>query len=102
MSREAALKRNKFEFRRQSDGLIYPFARHRGPQGETIYQRSDGPIRVVYDSRFGWSIWSDEGDLLGRAWEILPEDQGDYPPEGIWVSRRGAKAYVYDLVYVGD
>lgn len=39
-------------------------------------------------------------DIYGRPWDVLPVDQGDVPPEGVWVSRKGAKAYVYDLVYL--
>ena len=37
--------------------------------------------------------------ILGRPWDVLPSEQGDAPPEGIWVSRKGPKSYVYDLVY---
>jgi hypothetical protein len=38
--------------------------------------------------------------LTGRPWDVLPKDQSpDHPPQGIWVSRKNEKSYVYDLVY---
>ncbi|MEM8801694.1 MAG: hypothetical protein AAGF55_04090 [Pseudomonadota bacterium] len=39
-------------------------------------------------------------EVFGRPWNLPPKDQGRAPPEGVWVSRKGAKAYVYDLVYI--
>jgi len=36
----------------------------------------------------------------GRPWDTLPHQQGNYPPEGDWISRKGSKSYVYTLVYV--
>lgn len=50
----------------------------------------------------GWIAWDFPSQLvMGRPWDVLPEQQGkDAPPEGIWVSRKGPKSYVYKLVYV--
>lgn len=31
---------------------------------------------------------------------VPPQEQGEYPPEGTWVSRKGPKSYVYELVYI--
>ncbi len=45
--------------------------------------------------------WDNVGQsCVGRPWNVLPQDQGDHPPEGEWVSRKGSKSYVYSLVYV--
>ena len=41
-------------------------------------------------------------DHLGRVWETPPEDQGDQPTLGLWVSCKGDKAYAYDLVDVSE
>jgi len=91
----------KFELRRQIDGLVHVFERCAGFGTAAVYERSDQMVRVIHDARFGWSTWnSDDGSLSGRVWDTLPEEQGDFPTEGTWVSRKGAKSYVYELVYV--
>ena len=91
-----------FEMRRRSDGLVYVFERRTGTGRAAVYERSDGAVRVTFDRRFGWSIRSETGELLGRVWDTLPEDQGDQPTLGLWVSCKGDKAYAYDLVDVSD
>ncbi len=93
------VKGGNFEMRRLLDGLVYAFEWRTGLGKAAVYERNDGVVRVIHDPRFGWSIWSDEGDIVGRVWETLPQDQGEYPTEGIWVSRKGEKSYVYELVY---
>ena len=93
---------DRFELRRLTDGLVYVFSRKAGLGRAAIYERADGVVRVAHDGRFGWSIRGHRGDLLGRVWDTLPEDQGDHPPAGTWVSRKEEKAYVYQLVYVGE
>ncbi|MEM8632386.1 MAG: hypothetical protein AAGF74_14210 [Pseudomonadota bacterium] len=85
-----------FELRRQTDGLVYRFDRQ--PDGS--FKRQDGDFFILRHPRHGWiagDVGSDE--IFGRPWSVLPSDQGDAPPEGIWVSRKDAKSYVYDLVY---
>jgi len=91
---------DRFEMRRRSDGLVYVFERRTGTGRAAVYARSDGAVRVTFDPRFGWSILGDKGELLGRVWETPPEDQGDQPTLGLWVSCKGDKAYAYDLVDV--
>jgi hypothetical protein len=50
---------------------------------------------------WGWVAWDLESQsCTGRPWNVLLADQVDHPPEGDWVSRKGAKSYVYRLVYV--
>ena len=88
--------------RRRSDGHVYVFERRTGTGRAAVYMRSDGALRVTFDARFGWSIRSETGELLGRVWETPPEDQGDQPTPGLWVSCKGDKAYAYDLGNVSE
>lgn len=64
------------------------------------YRRSDLDLWIVRDARRGWIAVDPESDAVtGRPWHVAPEDQGDAPPAGAWVSCKGDKAYVYDLVH---
>lgn len=88
-----------FELRRQSDDLVYRFKRV-----QNGFQRQDNPdLFITYrGSEMGWVAFDDTGiyGLTGRPWDVLPRDQSpEYPPAGIWVSRKNEKSYVYDLVY---
>ena len=94
------MKYNTFELRRQSDDLVYVF--NRGPKG---FQRQDNlEMWITYrGSEIGWVAFDDTGiyGLTGRPWDTPPKDQSpDHPPEGIWVSRKNERSYVYDLVYL--
>ena len=90
-----------FELRRQVDGLVYRFHRQIGADGALAYKREDRNLWIVRSAQWGWvSLMPEDGAIAGRPWDVAPEDQGDAPPEGIWVSRKGEKSYVYDLVYV--
>jgi hypothetical protein len=77
------LKREKFEFHRHIDGLVYAFERRAGIGKKAIYDRNDKAVRVIHDEQVGWSIWSDEGELVSRVWDVLPQNQDDCPTEGI-------------------
>jgi hypothetical protein len=56
----------------------------------------------VWKPPLGWVAWDDPTQsVMGRPWDVLPADQSaEAPPEGIWVSRKGAKSHVYALVHV--
>lgn len=98
---ETSNSRDRFELRRQSDDLVYTFVRKQREDGAEGYQRQDRDIWVTLRPVWGWVVWDDEnGICLGRPWDVLPHEQGDYPPEGDWVSRKGIKSYVYKLVYI--
>ena len=91
----------RFQLRRQSDDLIYEFTREPSPDGALGYKRSDGDYWIIHRPEYGWVAWNfDTRTVAGRPWDILPDKQLDYPPEGVWVSRKGRKSYVYSLVYV--
>ena len=91
----------RFELRRQSDDLIYVFVRNTRPDGTVGYQRQDQDFWIEHRPDWGWVAWDTVSQSCnGRPWNVLPADQGDHPPEGDWVSRKGVKSYVYSLVYV--
>ena len=93
---------DRFELRRLSDGLVYHFARQTRPDMVNGFKRSDGDYWILYRPGYGWIAWDDEGQAIaGRPWNVLPDAQSlNAPPEGEWVSKKGAKSYVYDLVHV--
>jgi hypothetical protein len=90
-----------FELHRASDDLVYQFDRITSTSGETAYRRRDADLCITYRPTLGWVAYDEETQsLTGRCWDILPEAQDtDHPPVGIWVSRKGAKSYVYELIY---
>jgi predicted kinase len=91
----------KFELRRQSDALVYCFDRRVREDGSIAYKRRDGDYWIVKRRELGWVAWDDATQSsTGRPWNVQPNDQSDHPPEGIWVSRKDSKSYVYSLVYV--
>jgi hypothetical protein len=91
----------KFELRRLSDELVYSFERKQDSSGRVGYQRTDQDFWIVQKPSLGWVAWDEASQsVMGRPWNVLPEDQADHPPEGDWVSRKGVKSYVYRLIYV--
>jgi hypothetical protein len=90
-----------FELRRTSDGRTYVFKR----AAPHLFCRSDNPAMTIgWEGPWGWlARMPDNGIVAGRPWEILPQHQSETaPPRGVWISRKGAKSYVYDLVPGGD
>ncbi len=90
-----------FELRRQSDDLVYRFERAARPDGLPGYLRQDEPHWIVWKQPIGWVAWDDPTQsVMGRPWDVSPADQSpEGPPEGIWLSRKGPKSYVYALVH---
>ena len=99
----AGRTRDRFELRRRSDGLVYRFVRDERADGTIGYRREDVELWMVRDERFGWVTVLGERDeqITGLAWGVPAAEQGDFPPEGDWVSRKGGRSYVYTLVYTG-
>lgn len=94
---------NIFELRRLSDDTVYQFARTLRADGSFGYRRQDKDLWIIRDPRLGWIAPHPETDeITGKPWNHLPDEQGNYPPEGEWVSKKGAKSYVYQLVYITD
>ncbi|KAF2108939.1 hypothetical protein BDV96DRAFT_652181 [Lophiotrema nucula] len=91
-------KKKTFQFTRLIDNFTYTFHHTSGTEKSSVYTRSDTiDVKIIFDTKFGWSTWDAEtGELTGRVWDV-PEEQGEEPTEGIWVSRKGSKSYVYEM-----
>ena len=95
------LEPRAFELRRQSDNLVYRFDKSIGAFGRVGFKRTDGDYWIIWHEDLGWIAASwDSDDVFGRPWDQLSRQSDEIPPEGIWVSRKGSKSYVYSLVYV--
>jgi hypothetical protein len=89
-----------FELRRLSDDLVYQFDRTPRADGQVAYKRRDQDLWIIFKPELGWVAYDEASQtLMGRSWNVLPKDQGDYPPEDEWVSKKGVKSYVYELTY---
>jgi hypothetical protein len=90
------------EMRRLSDSAVYRF--HPAPaddSGSPRFKRADKDVWMRRDADFGWIIWDGtDQTLMSRPWDIALKDQCETPPPGVWVSRKGANSYVYELVFV--
>lgn len=88
-----------FELRRHHDGLVYRFDRATDSAGRSGFKREDGDHWIMRHDTLGWiaGAW-DSDDVFGRPWDQLQTQSHHAPPPGIWVSRKGSKSYVYDLV----
>jgi hypothetical protein len=100
MSRKSG-RCERFELRRKSDELVYVFVIDRQRDGCAAYKREDGDYWIIRRPEWGWVAWDEATQsCTGRPWNVLLRDQGDHPPEGEWVSKKGSKSYVYNLVYI--
>ena len=91
-----------FELRRVSDDLVYQFDQNRLPNGDIGYKRRDQDLWIIFKPDLGWVAYDEAtGTVTGRPWNVLPYQQGDHPPEGEWVSKKGAKSYVTQVATLG-
>jgi hypothetical protein len=89
-----------FKLHRLSDELVYEYDRMQCADGSVGYNRRDRDLWIVFKQDCGWVAYDEPPQCItSRSWDVLPQHQGDHPPEGIWVSRKGSKSYVYDLRY---
>ncbi len=91
---------DQFELHRLNDGLVYHFHRAMRPDGQPGYKRRDADVWIVRHPDHGWVAYDADNQITGKPWSVSPKDQGDHPPPGEWVSKKGHKSYVYDLRYV--
>jgi len=92
--------REYFKLRRRIDNLVYEFDLLSRPDGKIGYRRRDQELWINWHDEFGWVGWDGESEYIGlRPWYTLPVNQSNFPPEGIWVSMKNEKSYVYDLFY---
>ncbi|WBQ19071.1 hypothetical protein [Sphingobium yanoikuyae] len=89
------------EFQRDIDGLIYSFNRDGERNGKPKWRRVDLNLELHWSDNWGWILTDEDGNLLSVSWERGKDQQGNTPPDGVWVSRKGSKSYVYGLRYVG-
>lgn len=83
------------------DGTVYLFHPCEDLQSGKSWKRVDKDIWVTRLDGFGWVSIDSEGNINSRPWSIAITEQGDVPPSGEWVSKKGDKSYVYDVVYFG-
>ena len=88
----------EYEFRRRIDDVLYQFAPDGDDNGFPAWKRIDLDIRLVWRNGKGWCTVDASGTINGRPWNVEPDEQGATPFEGEWVSKKGDKSYVYDLV----
>jgi hypothetical protein len=91
---------NSFEFRRRIDGVVYLYHRCKDLPSGASWKRVDKELWVTWVDSFGWVGIDQDGNITGRPWSVPMDEQGNFPPSGEWVSKKGDKSYVYDLVYV--
>lgn len=84
-------------FHRCIDGLVYGYALAGIRQGRPCWRRTDRPLILSWTEQAGWVVSDEAGTILSRPWDVEKAAQGALPPEGIWVSRKGDKSYVYVL-----
>ncbi|QIS03929.1 hypothetical protein F5X71_17795 [Nocardia brasiliensis] len=82
-------------FVRRGDGLSYEFVRDGEAHGFPAYRRVDLGIWCLRMPDFGWAVCARDGTVSSRPFD--DPGQGELPPEGAWVSRKGDRSYVYDL-----
>lgn len=83
-------------FVRHVDGLTYDFDHDGQANGFPSYKRAGFDIWCRRLPNFGWVVCNATGEVSSRPFDDA--GQGDLPPEGVWVSRKGERSYVYDLV----
>ncbi|WP_084530869.1 hypothetical protein [Nocardia miyunensis] len=83
-------------FVRRVDGLTYEFVREGSAHGFPSYRRVDLDTWCRRLPGFGWVLCTESGEVSSRPFD----DAGR--GSGAWVSRKGDRSYVYDLVLVGQ
>ncbi len=88
------------ELHRCIDDLFYKYESSGFRNRRPCWRRTDLELYLHCSARSGWVISDEEGLVLGLSWDLGKDEQGLLPPEGIWVSRKGQKSYVYELKHI--
>lgn len=91
-----------FTLTRHLDGLTYHFEALSEVHGKPAYQRADADLWIHWHPAWGWVAMGEDGDPSGQSFSTPRSLQNGRPPQGLWVSRKGAKSYVYDLRWAGE
>ena len=86
------------ELHRCIDDLIYKYEPAGFRNGRPCWRRID--LDLHWLERSGWVITDGEGVVPGLPWDVSRDQQEALPPDGIWVSRKGAKSYVYEHKHI--
>jgi hypothetical protein len=84
-----------FAFVRHGDRLTYRFHREATLE-RPVYKREDAELWCSWIPGYGWGVHDADGAIVGRP--LTPTDDDQHPPPGAWLSWKGAKSYLYDLV----
>lgn len=90
------------EFRRQSDATSYRFVPSAPVANRPAWQRTDGVVRLLYPDDHGWVTVNEQMEINGIPWAVPPSQQGALPPTGPWISRKGDKSCVYEILFVEE
>ncbi|MFE3194899.1 hypothetical protein ACFXHA_38245 [Nocardia sp. NPDC059240] len=82
-------------FVRRVDGLTYDFAHDGEAFGVPSYKRVDLDIWCRRLPDYGWVVCDAAEVVSSRPFEN--PGHGDLPPEGVWVTFKGNRSYVYDM-----
>ena len=85
-----------FAFVRHVDRLTYRFHRDVTLQQRPAYKREDAELWCSWIPGYGWGVHDADGAVVGRP--LIPADDDQRPPPGVWLSWKGEKSYLYDLV----
>lgn len=84
-------------FVRRVDGLTYLFLPDGEADGFPSYRRADLDLWCRRLPDFGWVVCDADGSVSSRPFS--DPGLGNVPPQGMWVSGKADRAYVYDLVF---
>ncbi|MEH3142375.1 MAG: hypothetical protein PGN37_19800 [Mycobacterium kyogaense] len=88
-------------FVRRVDGVTYDFVRDGQACGYPSFRRAGTDLWCRRLPDFGWAVCDEAASVSSRPFGDA--GRGDLPPEGVWVSYKGDRSYVYDLIHVdGD
>jgi SAM-dependent methyltransferase len=93
-----------FQLQRKIDGLVYEFDLKERWDSVRWYCRRDQDLWIRYRSDLWWVAYDEiNNEVQWIPWNTPIDKQiSQHPPEGIWVSRKWDKSYVYDLVYASE
>jgi len=89
-----------FEFRRRNDTTVYRYHPCESMNGFPAWKRENIELYVTKLDGFGWVCVDKTNTIHAIAWGISVNQISALPTAGEWVSKKGDKSYVYDVVYI--